>query len=289
MRKYLSVLLALVLLLGLCACGGKESKKDEQTENKQSATTVPVDPAELYDWIEVSGGLEITAYLGSDTKVVVPSAIDHKAVVSVGTAFSGDLTLEELELPKAVTAADLTNCQALKRLTAPGITSLKKLSLEGCDTLEYLSLEGIKEAPTTQLPPSVRELVLCNLKNLFLSDFPFGCDSLEKADLSGANVIYDGSAVYDEYPYELTLNEDLNKCYLIRRYDESTGAYTDDFCKIYKEGGDFGDMYVSDGYRPNDDIPETLDITDENRAQIYCGIFNCNKITVNGVVYTYEK
>ena len=144
MKKYVSILLALIMMLSLCACGEKA-------------------PAKEYEWQEISGGIEITKYLGDSTKVVVPATLGGKLVVSVGTAFSGNVSLEELELPEMVTKADLTNCMGLKRLTAYGDISP---IIQGCGTLRELNIPNLERVCLEDIPESVEKLNMANVSTI---------------------------------------------------------------------------------------------------------------------------
>lgn len=269
MKKYLSVLLALFLMLSLCACGGKNSGKGKQ---EKAASVAPED---LYEWQEISGGVEITKYLGSETKIVVPSVLANKAVVSVGTAFSGNVTLKDLELPDTVTKADLTNCKELKRLVVDGnikyvgTASISGIRLTGCTALEYIKLSKATEVYLDQEQlRSVRELVLPSLKSAI--GLP---QSLEKLDVSGAQTIH---RMQLPNLKEVTIGKDV-QWYIYNVNDEGTETGIYSVCKEKP-----GDYY--DGARVY-----SREITEENKARVYCELFGNDEIIVNGVKYTYKK
>lgn len=280
MKKYLSVLLALVLMLCLSACGGDsngdktEESKGEQESSATLTTTVPTTAptsiADVYEWQEISGGIEITKYLGSDTKIVIPSVIENKAVVSVGTTFSGNIVLEELELPDTVTKADLSNCKALKRLTAHGLTTLSRstCNLTGCTVLECLALPKVSSIVYFEFPEALKELVIPAVQYCRSYDYP---KTLEKLDISGAIEITWSSQF--ENLKEVVINENL----------KWHGPYT--------EKSETNPLNNIQQAEPNDYYDGVrvyyYEITEQNKAQVYCELFKCNEIVVNGVKYTY--
>ena len=297
MKKYLAFLLAMVLMFGLCACGGKKDDASgsadvsEDTQASSTATTTAaVAPEDLYEWQEVSGGVEITKYLGNETKIVVPSVLGNKAVVSAGTAFSGNVVLEEMELPDTVTKADLSNCKALKRLTVHGkiTTRVQELNLIGCTALEYLSLsnnKGLVDDPfkgfVIDSLTSLRDVVLSGEEEVDLCGNygTIAFDSFDTLDISGAMVIHYAAYFSEEYPIDVTINSEINKCYVVAEYNGEKEKYEDYYYCMYVEGE----------YEGKRNGGKEITITDENRAKVYCEVFRCKKVTVNGVEYECDS
>lgn len=229
MKKYVSILLALIMMLSLCACGEKE-------------------PAKEYEWQEISGGIEITKYLGDSTKVVVPATLDGKLVVSVSTAFSGNVSLEELELPEMVTKADLTNCTGLKRLTAYGDITL---NMEGCGALEYRCTPNSDSGMHGGGFTSLRELDLSNKGTMYMEWIP---ESVEKLNLANVKRICGDKFLPN-------LKEVI---------------VSENFKYYYVEDTDY-ELLIDGriGSRP---------IVEEEKEALYCNTFKCDEIIVNGVI-----
>lgn len=104
MKKLTAVILAGILLLCLCACGGQ--KLDNETSGSDSSqpasddlivsteeTTEKLgenvyDSVEKFEYLDVDGGIAIVEFRNSDRvaydKIIIPSEIDGKKVVSIG-------------------------------------------------------------------------------------------------------------------------------------------------------------------------------------------------------------
>lgn len=267
MKKMAALFLSMILLMSFVGCEESsklgESKGDKGESNSEVAT-----PEKDYEYEEISGGLKITKYTGSDTKIVVPEVIDDKMVVSVGTTFSGNLLLEEIELPPSVKTADFQNCTALKKLDAKGVSDVGQLILSGCESLEYLSLPAITHFPVYnwQLPSSIRELILSGVTEFYLYQFPDSLKSLEVLDVSSATFIRT-----DYYSWPSRLKE--------VKINTSISWYN-----ISSDTNNVGGVFAA----YDADEQGLIEITDSNKSTVWCELFMCEEIKVNGVTYRKE-
>lgn len=165
MKKILLSILVFAMVLSLASCGGtKDNNTNDLVDgiigavsdalptddsNGEDESKDDVTPVEDFEWEEVTGGIEITAYNGDDKRVVVPEVINNKKVVAISerpcSPFDGNVLIEELVLPKTINRVNIT----------------------GCDNLRYLEMrtEELETAYCTgwKIPESVEELVLPNI------------------------------------------------------------------------------------------------------------------------------
>lgn len=272
MRKTKNILALMLsaILCYLCVACSFQSKDDTNEPSTSLENTSVTDITSLYEWEEVSGGLKLTKYLGNDKKIVVPSSIENKSVVSIGTTFSGNIVIEEIELPDSVRSGDLIGCKALKRVIARGIQCF--LNLKGCESLEYLELSGVEEKKDFSISnisnplPVLHELKLPKLKELNVWEgFSYEyLPGLKKLDISGATVV---SLSYYSWPSnleEVKINENIN------------------YYQISFDTGKVGMICTDEHIDEHSDCKE---ITQDNINEVYCELFQCEKIVVNGVEY----
>ena len=263
MKRILSVFLSLVILCLFAGCQSNEFSDDKSSDLKSDP--VIEDELDVFEYEQVSGGLEITKYTGSNKKVVVPEMIDNKKVVSVGTVFSGNLSIEEVELPPSVKEADFENCEALKRLEAKGISSFSKVKLSGCESLEYLALPAITNLQnySFKLPGSIRELILSGVTEIYVYRFPDELESLEVLDISSATLIIRDYHSWPSKLKEVRINNSISHYYI-----------SDDTNSV-------GGVRVG-----TDDWEGTLtEVNVNNNSMVWCELFDCEEIKVNGVTH----
>ena len=133
--------------------------------------------------------------------------------------------------------------------------------MEGCDSLEYLDLSGIEEASGiyfSYLLP-VQELKLPKLKEFSLWQFG-SLSELRKLDISSATSVYVGYYKWPSNLEEVKINENINN-------------YT-----ISSDTGKVGMICI-------DKYSDSKEITQDNVSEVYCELFQHEKIVVNGVEY----
>lgn len=263
MKKYFCLILSTVLMLTFLGCGKDAQAPAETTEPQIS---------DLYEWEDVEGGVQITKYKGSATKIKIPAVIESKAVVSIGLTFSGNMVIEEIELPESVISANFAGCKNLVRLTAHGDIKISEFVMTDCTSLKYLCLDGlttIHRNLTLRIPNSVEELDLSGLEGLSLYCFSSG-SALKKIDLSSVKQIVTEYYSWDADLQEVILNPEI-KYYAPASYSNRDGSYP---------AGSIFDDSVEEKKRK--------EITEKNSAQVFCEIFQQDTIIINGVTYQYS-
>ena len=111
---------------------------------KASAAFVTNGDYEYYYNEAGSGNATITAYNGTDTEVVIPSALDGHKVTGIARAFKGNSSLVSVTLPETVegiASSAFMNCSALKSINIPnGVTAIEFETFQGCSSLESITL-----------------------------------------------------------------------------------------------------------------------------------------------------
>lgn len=220
-----------------------------------------------FEWEEISGGIVITKYKGDEKTVVVPSIIDNKKVISVGTSFSGNVNLETLVLSDNITeitedTCDLSNCDSLTSLTIPAEL---ETTLSGNYTIEGL----------THLD-SVREINLPNVTGTIdIGDLPL---SVEKINIPHISCIISPMDWYgfwsiEESPIgEVILPEEIPLY-----YREATYEYEGE-----KQGQSYAEKIYYEKPSDYDDHPSLYKaITEENKNDVFLSFFGTDTIVIN--------
>jgi len=152
MKKFLALLLAMMLLLTFVSCGEAEDEDDaleEETENTSDASEVKIGKSTFhFDYVD-SETVYITGYDGPDTlhPVEIPETLNNKAVVKIGDgAFMNQSAISSITFPSSVTEIGsfaFCNCAGLKTLTIPAtIASIGEGAFYGCTALATLTFEA---------------------------------------------------------------------------------------------------------------------------------------------------
>ncbi|MCR4615208.1 MAG: leucine-rich repeat domain-containing protein [Clostridiales bacterium] len=98
MKKYLALLLAVFLCLQFAACSGKGEKETESTKKSTDASYFKVS--------EYGDGISVDGYTGTDADVVIPSEINGKEVLAIGSnafnEFRKENVLASIDIPDTV-------------------------------------------------------------------------------------------------------------------------------------------------------------------------------------------
>ncbi len=277
MEKIVLVFMCIVLFFSLCSCKEKDIKNNTKnnTESNAASLTVSGETQSIvkqeepkkeqedvlpYEWKEIEGGIEITKYLGNEKAIVVPEIIENKKVVSVGNAFSGNVMIEKLILPKSCETVNVKNCDNLKYLDYPGYKTFGTFTL--------------KTLPFSSFPKSLETLILSGATGSV--DFGYlafnnwgGLTNLKYLDLSSASAIYGNGGVYRWMSLPFELNIPQMKYYL---------ASSDD-CSY--SGGVFDSGSLDPTYQR-----ETAEITTDNFSAVMCEVLGAENVKVNGNLCT---
>ena len=143
MKKALSILLSLVLIFAALPMTAIESSAVDYYTSQDGEWMYYIN--ENDDAVIYSGSTSTSAYLGSDTNVVVPSTLDGHNVVSLGQyTFSGNTNLQSIVLPNTLTTISnhvFRNCTNLTSVTfGNSVGMLGPNSFEGCTSITEMKL-----------------------------------------------------------------------------------------------------------------------------------------------------
>lgn len=170
MKKFLSIVLVLLILLSLAACGDNKdvtqednsnivSENDEKENNNifddekitvDKVKNAPETSADDFTTEVVDGGISLSKYNGTDEIVVIPEKIDEMPVVAIG-----EVCFANNEDIKAVIVCDnvkvleenaFANCINLEIfISGKNVKTVENYSFINCQSLEYVELnEGVE-------------------------------------------------------------------------------------------------------------------------------------------------
>lgn len=168
MKKLIALMLALLLVLSLAACGektpadnsGEAQPGQSDTSNDASAgQSLTVEslkaasetPVEEFEWTDVDGGVIITGYNGNGGVVVIPAKINNMDVVEIGEkAFANNDEITAVRLADTVLKVGnnaFENCYGLKVfVSGASVKRLGAYAFNACSGLEKVELnEGLEE------------------------------------------------------------------------------------------------------------------------------------------------
>ncbi|MGM9681332.1 MAG: leucine-rich repeat protein [Eubacteriales bacterium] len=132
MKKFISLLLAALLLVSVLPGCGRTAGNPEESAAKDDTTTSEqftddIKPSSTSDFeytVGKDGGITITKYIGTDTDAVIPEEIDGKPVTVIGTgAFKDQKTVTTVTLPDTVVDLEdeaFFRCGSLTSINLPG-------------------------------------------------------------------------------------------------------------------------------------------------------------------------
>ncbi len=126
MKKTLKTIIVLSLsLLLLVSCSKLLAEPSDDFSTSITETEKPT-PEKQFEFEAGEGGLVVTKYTGSDKKVIIPSVVENKKVVSLNAdVFGGNIILEEIVMSENMTYIDLDDfegCDNLVSITYPAKT-----------------------------------------------------------------------------------------------------------------------------------------------------------------------
>ncbi len=182
MKKLLSIILSLVLIIAALPLAAVDSFATDYYTSPDGEWMYYLN--ENDEAIIYSGSTNSSAYLGSDTDIVVPSYIAGYPVVSLGQyTFSGNTNLQSIVLPNTLTTISnhvFRNCTNLTSVTfGNSVGMLGPNSFEGCTSITEMNL-----------PDSVQTIggyAFNNCTNLEKIYIPTGLTSIGGYAFNGCN------------------------------------------------------------------------------------------------------
>ena len=173
MKKIISMLLVLTLMVGLAACGGSSNdttpsgNNPAETQNQGGATgqtQLETKPQEsgfsgeiteelLRSWPETPAtefsyekslnyeGIRVETYMGSDNIVVIPAEIDGEPVVEVASyCFANDSIVQGVMIPETVKEISelFINNKSVEVVIAEGVQVFGYASFHNCPTMRIM-------------------------------------------------------------------------------------------------------------------------------------------------------
>lgn len=194
MRK-LSILLILVIVISSLSIPASASFDDADDASDGTATLASVDGDWEYTY-DSSWGVDILAYNGSDTDVVIPSELGGHPVVVVGSMnsfddpsiFSNPESITSVTIPDSVRFIALNafaNCTSLQSLEIPNISLIYRSAFQGCTSLQTINIKSITS------PASIDDFLAILYGNAFIDPSAFvNCPALESINVLTENQYY---------------------------------------------------------------------------------------------------
>lgn len=161
LRKWIALVLVLLCVLGMAACGSNEANNTEENQTSVSNQKPKKDKsgkyivdAEYLEWENVTGGVAITSYSGTSAIIELPETINEKKVVEIqGGAFQGNV-VRSVTLPDTVVTVGDNAFYCVTSLEevffGTGVKDLGDAAFEGCTSLKMVALnEGLKTIGST--------------------------------------------------------------------------------------------------------------------------------------------
>ncbi len=166
MKKFISLLLILILVLCFAACGGNETpdensdnnivdnvddnqNADNVTSNKEitleDVENAPVSSESYFEVVEVEGGVSIDEYTGNDEIVVIPDSIGGKTVISLGEGvFAYNDFIKAIKLSDNIETICEESCMGMEKLeifvAGSNLKKIEKYAISCCDLLSIVNL-----------------------------------------------------------------------------------------------------------------------------------------------------
>lgn len=121
------------------------------TTTVPTAVTTAPQSFSAFQYKNVSGGVAITKYIGSDSHLSIPSEIDGQSVIAIeDKAFAYCTVLKSVTIPDSVNSIGINSfreCNNLSFISFSGVSNIGDMAFVGCESLQSITL-----------PPSVRSV-----------------------------------------------------------------------------------------------------------------------------------
>ena len=144
-KRILAVLLSALILANVTACNNSTSDQESGSTTEASQQELQPTPAEYFEYTEnEEGGITITKYIGKDSNVVIPDAIEDKPVTQIGIeAFRSNLVVS-LKMPDSITkigGGAFDTCDKLEEITVSNnLESIGAYAFHKCEQLKHMKI-----------------------------------------------------------------------------------------------------------------------------------------------------
>lgn len=198
-----------------------------------------------YEYYETDGGVRIDRYSGKGGDIVIPSIIDGKNVVEIGSdIFLGFDSITSVVIPESVidiSSSAFENCINLKSVTILGAANIGSRAFGFCSNLENVSMDNVK---------SIGESAFYECKSLTIVKLPKPLMSISKCVFDGCSSLT--SITIPESVTKVELQA-FNRCPISSIFIPQNITYFDP----YVFGGD--SSIVSIDVDPNNKIYSSID------------------------------
>lgn len=144
MKRKLFVILAMIAVLGLTACGNKEEDIPSAYEIPQEEVTSSI--AFAYEVTEDGSGVLIEDFFSSfadSTEIVIPKEFANLPVVKIGDGAFQDEDITSIEIPSSVTTIGeyaFSGCDIISMELPLGVTTIEKGAFYACYNLTSIKI-----------------------------------------------------------------------------------------------------------------------------------------------------
>ena len=161
-KKIIALLICLILALTVVGCGKEKTNNDElqndidevqsqiddtakeNSQNKVGKYVTPDESAFIFE--EVTGGVAIAGYLGSDKAIIIPDTLEGKNVVEIRSGAFNSAGILGIKLPNTlslVTEKAFLYCTTLLEVyVGDRTTAIAPHAFEGCVALSFVKLNS---------------------------------------------------------------------------------------------------------------------------------------------------
>lgn len=208
-KKAMAILLSAIMIQSVMTMTAVSVSADEETTPDENITDIyaesedtenpeiPDDPIispdeqqfENWSYMEINDIAVILRYSGTEATVEIPSEIDGKPVIAVGTgAFKYNKTMKTVVIPDSVLSIGngaFRNCSSLENIEGgSGIVKIGSRAFEGCTSVtEFPLMFELKSVGTAAFRncSSLQNIMLYKVKEVKPYTFA-GCDNMEYID-----------------------------------------------------------------------------------------------------------
>jgi hypothetical protein len=142
MKRVIALLIAILFLIG-CADNASEEEITLQAPVEKNVELIEMDIIDFeYEYSEELDGIIITAYIGTNTDVVIPTIINNYPVICFGETFSGNEIITSIIIKFGIAHIyenAFKDCISLEKIIIPNsVTSIGSRAFWGCISLEEI-------------------------------------------------------------------------------------------------------------------------------------------------------